>query len=186
DSQLQSPASAPLQVFVDRQRPQANFVDLPTHLSQTEAEVSLRFIDNSQAPAEAITLFVNGQPQPITTDESTVKAVIQLEMGENRLAVSAIDLAGNVSRPQEQLLIVDPSPPSTAPGHLSATLSIAGTELELQWQADANAHTYHLYRSTRPITEVGSLPPLIRNLTDTRFVDFEVNLAQTYYYALTS
>ncbi|MAE00949.1 MAG: hypothetical protein CMK53_09950 [Proteobacteria bacterium] len=107
-------------------------------------------------------------------------------MGENRLAVSAIDLAGNVSRPQEQLLIVDRSPPPTAPIQLAATLSSAGTELELQWQADANAHTYHLYRSTQPITEVGSLPPLVRNLTDTRFVDFEVNLAQTYYYALTS
>merc|ERR1711964_823031 len=105
-SQLQSPASAPLQVFVDRQRPEASFVDLPTHLSQTEAEITLRFVDDSQAPAEALTLFVDGQPQPISTDESTAKAAIQLKVGENRLVVSAVDLAGNVSLPQERMLKV--------------------------------------------------------------------------------
>merc|ERR1712000_519595 len=43
-----------------------------------------------------------------------------------------------------------------------------------------------LYRSAQPITEVSSLPPLVQNLTDTRFVDFDVSPAQTYYYALTS
>ncbi len=185
-SQLQSPASAPLQVFVDRQKPQVSFVDLPTHLSQTVTKITLDFLDDSQAPAQAMTLFVNGQPQPISLDQSTVQVAIQLQDGENRLALSAVDLVGNVSQLQERQLIVDSSPPGTAPSQLTAVLNTAGNQLELRWQADNNAGSYQLYRSSQPITEVGNLQPIAQNLADTIFVDSEVDLAQTYYYAVTS
>ncbi|MDP6598461.1 MAG: Ig-like domain-containing protein [Candidatus Poribacteria bacterium] len=185
-SQLQSPATIPLQVFVDQQPPEVSFVDLPTYLSRAEAEISLRFVDNSQAPARAMTLLVNDQPQSVSIDQSTVTLTIQLQNGDNWLALSAVDLAGNVSQPQERRLIVDSSPPATTPSQLKGTLSATGNQLKLDWQADANAQTYHLYRSIQPITEVGDLKPRAENLTDTRFVDLEVDLAQTYYYAVTS
>ena len=185
-SQLQSPASAPLQVFVDQQLPKVSFVDLPTHLSQTEAQITLGFTDDSPAPAQSMTLFVNGQAQPILVDQNTIQVTIQLEDGNNQLALSAVDLVGNVSLPQQRSVIVDSSPPDTVPSQLRANLNAAGNQVELNWLADNNAASYHLYRSSQPITGVSRLEARARNLSDTQFVDDQIDLAQTYYYAVSS
>ena len=185
-SQLQSPASAPLQVFVDQQLPKVSFVELPTHLSQTEAQITLGFTDDSPAPAQSMTLFVNGQSQPILVDQNTVQVTVQLEDGNNQLALSAVDLVGNVSLPQQRSVIVDSSPPDTVPSQLQANLDAAGNQVELNWLADNNAGSYHLYRSSQPITGVSRLEARVRNLSDTQFVDDQIDLAQTYYYAVSS
>ena len=133
-----------------------------------------------------MTLFVNGQAQPILVDQDTIQVTVQLEDGNNQLALSAVDLVGNVSLPQQRSVIEDSSPPDTVPSQLRANLNAAGNQVELNWLADNNAGSYHLYRSSQPITGVSRLEARARNLSDTQFVDDQIDLAQTYYYAVSS
>jgi hypothetical protein len=185
-SQLQSPISAPQTVIFDRTPPTAAFVDLPTHTSEASLSVTTQFSDNFLTTPESVTLVVNGASQPVATQQNTTRTTVELKEGENLLALSAIDAAGNISAPVEATVIFDPTQLDTAPTALLAGLSFSGTEVTLNWEADANAGAYNLYRSESPITGVSELTPISANLAATQFTDTNVNLAVTYYYALTS
>ena len=100
--------------------------------------------------------------------------------------LSAIDAAGNLSAPVETTVILDVTPPETAPSNLHASISFSGTEIALNWEADPNAGTYHLYRSELPITQIDGRTPIASKLKTTQFTDVNVNVGVTYYYALTS
>ena len=59
--------------------------------------------------------------------------------------MSAVDLAGNVSQPLQQQLVLDDKAPETVPTNLSASLSFSGREASLSWSVDVNAGSYNLY-----------------------------------------
>ena len=103
--------------------------------------------------------------------------------GENTLTLTAVDAAGNISPPVEGTMILDATRPETAPTKLRAGISFSGTEIILNWEADANASAYNLYRSEFPIHMEGSstaLTPIVSNLKRTQFTDINVNVGLTY------
>ena len=185
-AQLQSPVSAPQTVIFDQTSPTVEFVNLPTDTSNTSLRVKTRYSDNIAAKPEFVTLIINGEAQAVDTAQNEATTSVTLNDGENTLVLSAIDAAGNLSAPVETTVILDVTPPETAPSNLHASISFSGTEIALNWEADPNAETYHLYRSELPITQIDGRTPIASKLKTTQFTDVNVNVGVTYYYALTS
>ena len=185
-SQLQSSVSKPQRVFFDQVKPEVEFIDLPSHVSQSPAKIQIGYQDDSGGIASSVTLFVNGQPQAVSTETVVTTVSVKLKVGDNLLVVSSVDLAGNISQPIQRRLVLDDKAPETVPSNLSATLSFSGREVTLNWSADVNADSYNLYRSEGPIDQVDAKQRLAENLPVTMYRDADINVGSTYYYALTS
>jgi hypothetical protein len=131
-------------------------------------------------------LFVNGKAQAVSTKTALTTVEVKLEIGDNLLVVSAVDLAGNVSQPLQKQLVLDDKAPETAPTNLAATLSFSGREVSLSWSVDVNAGSYNLYRSETPIVKADPKQRLAENLVVPEYQDADINIGSTYYYGVTS
>jgi len=186
ESQLQSPVSPPMIYFLDQEAPKIEFVELPTHASLPAHKIQIRYQDNSGPIAQSITLVLNEVPIAIDNSTSEPELTIDLEDGANKLGLSAIDPAGNVSEVVETTLTLSNSPPETAPTDLKSGLGFSGTEIVVRWTADSNAQSYNVYRSESEIFDAVFLNPIQPKLSRTAYTDVNVDLGTTYFYALTS
>ena len=186
ESQLQSPVSPPMIYFLDQEAPKIEFVELPTHASLPAHKIQIRYQDNSGPMAQSITLVLNEVPIAIDNSTNEPELIIDLEDGANKLGLSAIDPAGNVSEVVETTLTFSNSPPETAPTDLESGLGFSGTEIVVRWTADPNAQSYNVYRSESEIFDAVFLSPIQPKLSRTAYTDVNVDLGTTYFYALTS
>ena len=186
-AKLQSPASPAQTVFLDRTLPKIKFVNLQDQIDQPKIKAEIQFSDNSKVSAESITLMVNDkEPVVLPTDKNTITKTISLKEGKNLLSLSAVDAAGNISKPYKATVIVDNKPPDAPPVTLSGGLTYSGTEIVVGWTPDPDAKYYNLYRAEKPITELKNTKRRKSKLRRTEFTDSNVDVGITYYYALTS
>ena len=172
--------------FLDQEAPKIEFVELPTHASLPAHKIQIRYQDNSGPMAQSITLVLNEVPIAIDNSTSEPELTIDLEDGANKLGLSAIDPAGNVSEVVETTLTFSNSPPETTPTDLESGLGFSGTEIVVRWTADPNAQSYNVYRSESEIFDAVFLSPIQPKLSRTAYTDVNVDLGTTYFYALTS
>ena len=186
-AKLQSPASPAQTVFLDRTLPKIKFVNLPDQIDRPKIQAKIQFSDNSKVSAESITLMINDkEPVALPTNKNVITETISLKEGKNRLALSAVDAAGNVSKTYRVTVTVDNKPPDAPPVTLSGRLTYSGTEIIVSWTVDPDAKYYNLYRSEVPITELKNVRRRKGKLRKTEFTDSDVDVGTTYYYALTS
>ncbi|MCC5831323.1 MAG: PKD domain-containing protein [Phycisphaeraceae bacterium] len=102
-----------------------------------------------------------------------------LEDGPYWVRITAQDAAGNVSEPLVQQYVVDNTPPE------AVTLTGEGIEFSaaLSWAASPSADTSH-YRVFRSIEAGGAYEPVSGALTQTTFVDSQVEPGETYHYVV--
>jgi len=94
---LQSEPSIPQVLVLDTTPPDVEFVDLPTWTPDPVLLVNILYSDNIDVTPENITLTVNDEEVALVTEENEAFTVVELIEGENKLTLSAMDAAGNVS-----------------------------------------------------------------------------------------
>ena len=181
----QSGRSASQTTLLDVEAPRVTINTLPAAVGQAGLTVTGAVTDNSEEALRSISLTVNdGDVQALGTNKS-FNTEVTLQPGDNTIRVEALDAVGN-SGVATLTVQLDNEAPTTAPAGLAGRVSPAGNAIRLTWEADANASSYSIYRSSAEITGIGELQPIGTGIIDTAFTDVSVVTGLTSYYAITS
>ena len=172
-------------IAVDLTPPTLRIDTAPGASAGDATRIAGRVSDDRREGVVELVLVVNGVDTALAV-APTFDTTVALPAEENTILVRATDAAGNVKSSDTYTVVVDRTPPTTAPTGLEAAPTADARGLIVSWRADPNATTYNVYRSGVEITDATDLTPVGLQVSGAFYTDTALPAGSTVYYAVTS